>query len=158
MRRLILFKQVIQHLQALNVKADMEEPSSVGFDMNMEYSLISIKIIVDEQEQRVMLFGEGTFTVPPVKFPEVMDKINQIHQHSYSSAYLFVNTENGHLMSQAIINADSGHKIDFDVFRYALCDVAYSLDGNYREIMSLLVAEDPVRISIGMPKKNRLIR
>lgn len=153
-----LYRQVTRHLEVLNVKAEMEEPGMLGFDINMEHSMIGVKIICDEQEKRVMLFAEGTFNVPKVKFQEVLMKINDIHQNEYNSSHLFINVETGHLMSQVILNADTEDIIDMDVLKFALCDVCYILDSYYPEFMHILVGADPARISIGKPKKNRLAR
>lgn len=66
--------------------------------------------------------------------------------------------ENGHLMSQVVLNIDSSNSMDYDVFRYGLCDVCYIVDNYYKGIMEILYPTDPVRVAIGMPKKNKLIR
>ena len=48
--------------------------------------------------------------------------------------------------------------MDYDVFRYGLCDVCYIVDNYYKGIMEILFPTDPVRVAIGMPMKNKLIR
>ena len=153
-----LYRQVILHLQNLKVNAEMEEPGCLGFDINMEHAMVGVRIICDETEKRVMLFGESTYSIPPAKYQEVLTKINHIHQNEYNSAHLFLNCENNHLMSQVVLNADSNNHVDYDVFRFALCDVCYIQDSYYNEIVKLLVGVDPARIAIGKPKKNRLTR
>ena len=61
-------------------------------------------------------------------------------------------------MSQVVLNIDSSNSMDYDVFRYGLCDVCYIIDNYYKGIMEILFPTDPVRVAIGMPKKNKLIR
>ena len=61
-------------------------------------------------------------------------------------------------MSQVVLNIDSSNSMDYDVFRYGLCDVCYFIDIYYNGIMEILFPTDPVRVAIGMPKKNKLIR
>lgn len=152
-----LITQTMEHLQALNIGAKLEDNGSIGFDINMENSMLSVKIICDERESRVMLFVEASFIIPAVKYAEVLSIINHIHQNEYSSAHLFVNTENGHLFSQVVLNADTNNCIDFDVLRYALCDACYLIDSYYQDFMKVLIDVDPVRMAIGKPKKNRPI-
>ena len=47
--------------------------------------------------------------------------------------------------------------MDYDVFRYGLCDVCYIIDNYYKGIMEILFPADPVRVAIGMPKKNKIL-
>ena len=89
---------------------------------------------------------------------DVLNFLNHIHQYEYNTAHCFINMEKGHLMSQVVLNIDSSNSIDYDVFRYGLCDVCYIIDNYYKGIMEILFPTDPVRVAIGMPKKNKLIR
>lgn len=153
-----LVKQVEQYLYQLNIKAELEEPEIFGFDINMENTMLSVRIICDRHEKRVMIFGEAPFNIPKNKMTEVLLKLNDIHQHEYNTAHCFINVENEHIMSQVILNLDSNNGIDYDVFRYGLCDVCYIIDNYYRDLMKVLVRVDPARAALGMPKKNKLFR
>lgn len=158
MNNLCIAKQIEQYLYQLNVKAELEEPGIYGFDISMENTMLSVRIICDQHEKRVMLFGEAPFNIPKNKLNDVLNKLNDIHQHEYNTAHCFINTENEHLMSQVILNLDSNNHMDYDVFRYGLCDVCYIIDNYYKKIMQVLVNIDPARIAIGMPKKNKLFK
>ena len=153
-----LVKQIEQYLHQLNIKAELEEPEIFGFDINMENTMLSVRIICDKHEKRVMIFGEAPFNIPKNKMNEVLLKLNDIHQHEYNTAHCFINVENEHIMSQVILNLGSNNGIDYDVFRYGLCDVCYIIDNYYKDFMKVLVNVDPARIAIGIPKKNKLFR
>jgi hypothetical protein len=142
----------------LNIQAELEEANIFGFDINMENTMMSVRIICDTYEKRVMIFGEAPFNIPQNQTGEVLKLLNHIHQHEYNTAHCFINMENGHLMSQVVLNIDSKNSMDYDVFRYGLCDVCYIIDNYYKEVMKSLMPADPVRIAIGMPKKNKLMR
>lgn len=153
-----LVKQIEKYLNLLNIKAVFEESHIFGFDINMEHTMMSVRLICDTHEKRVMIFGEAPFNIPQDKIGEILEVLNHIHQHEYNTAHCFLNTENGHVMSQVILNLDSKNQIDYDVFRYGLCDVCYIIDNYYKDIMQILVPVDPVRVAIGMPKKNKLVK
>ena len=153
-----LVKQIEQYLHQLNINAELEEPEIFGFDINMENTMLSVRIICDKHEKRVMIFGEAPFNIPKNKMNEVLLKLNDIHQHEYNTAHCFINVENEHIMSQVILNLGSNNGIDYDVFRYGLCDVCYIIDNYYKDFMKVLVNVDPARIAIGIPKKNKLFR
>ena len=153
-----LVKQIEKYFNRLNIRAEIEEANIFGFDINMENTMMSVRIICDTHEKRVMIFGEAPFNIPQNQTGEVLKLLNHIHQHEYNTAHCFINMENGHLMSQVVLNIDSSNSMDYDVFRYGLCDVCYIIDNYYREVMKILVPTDPGRIAIGMPKKNKLIR
>ena len=153
-----LVKQIEKYLNQLNIRAYLEEANIFGFDINMENTMMSVRIICDTHEKRVMIFGEAPFNIPQNQTGELLKLLNHIHQHEYNTAHCFINMENGHLMSQVVLNIDSSNSIDYDVFRYGLCDVCYIIDNYYKGIMEILYPTDPVRVAIGMPKKNKLIR
>ena len=152
-----LVKEINDYLKRLKINATYEESQILGFDINMENTMMSVRIICDNHENRVMIFGEAPFNIPQNQIGDVLSQLNHIHQHEYNTAHCFVNTENGHLMSQVILNVDSNNSMDYDVFRYGLCDVCYIIDNYYKDIMKILIPEDPVRIAIGMPKKNKVL-
>ena len=153
-----LVKQIEKYLNQLNIKAELEEANIFGFDINMENTMMSVRIICDIHEKRVMIFGEAPFNIPQNQTGEVLKLLNHIHQHEYNTAHCFINMENGHLMSQVVLNIDSSNSMDYDVFRYGLCDVCYIIDNYYKGIMEILINVDPARIAIGIPKRNKLIR
>ena len=151
-----LVKQIEKYLNQLNIKAELEEANIFGFDINMENTMMSVRIICDIHEKRVMIFGEAPFNIPQNQTGEILKLLNHIHQHEYNTAHCFINMENGHLMSQVVLNIDSSNSMDYDVFRYGLCDVCYIIDNYYKEVMKILVPTDPGRIAIGIPKKNKI--
>lgn len=151
-----LVKQIEKYLNRLNIRAEIEEANIFGFDINMENTMMSVRIICDTHEKRVMIFGEAPFNIPQNQTGEVLKLLNHIHQHEYNTAHCFINMENGHLMSQVVLNIDSSNSMDYDVFRYGLCDVCYIIDNYYKEVMKILVPTDPGKIAIGIPKKNKI--
>ena len=153
-----LVKIVIEYLRVLNIQAEMEDVDKMGFDINMENTMLSVRIICDVHENRVMIFAEAPFNIPHNKIGDALCKLNHIHENEYNTAHLFINTENGHLMSQVVLNVDSNNRMDYDVFRFGLCDACYLIDNYYKDIMQLLINVDPARIAIGIPKRNKLIR
>lgn len=153
-----LVKQVEKYLNQLNINAVIEESNILGFDINMENTMMSVRIICDNHENRVMILGEALFNILQNQVGDVLSLLNEIHQNEYNTAHCFINMKNGHLMSQVVLNVDSNNIMDFDVFRYGLCDVCYIIDNYYKDIMKILITTDPVRTAIGMPKKNKLVR
>ena len=113
-----LVKQIEKYLNQLNIKAELEEANIFGFDINMENTMMSVRIICDTHEKRVMIFGEAPFNIPQNQIGEVLKLLNHIHQHEYNTDHCFINMENGHLMSQVVLNIDSSNFMDYDVFRY----------------------------------------
>ena len=59
-----LVKQIEKYLNQLNIKAELEEANIFGFDINMENTMMSVRIICDTHEKRVMIFGEAPFNIP----------------------------------------------------------------------------------------------
>lgn len=59
-----LVKQIEKYLNQLNIRADLEEANIFGFDINMENTMMSVRIICDTHEKRVMIFGEAPFNIP----------------------------------------------------------------------------------------------
>ena len=153
-----LEKQIEQYLYQLNINALYEESQILGFDINMENTLLGVRIICDNYEKRVMVFAEAPFNIPKEKMNDVLHKVNHIHENEYNTAHLFVNTETNHLMSQVVLNVDSNNIIDYDVFRYGLCDICYLIDNYYKDIMQTIMKIDSSRRAIGIPKQNKLLR
>ena len=60
-------KQIEQYLYQLNINALYEESQILGFDINMENTLLGVRIICDNYEKRVMVFAEAPFNIPKEK-------------------------------------------------------------------------------------------
>ena len=120
MSKKTLFNQVKSHLEKLELKYEFnEEQNTFNFAFEMENTEVDIKIVCDEDNNRLFLSGFSSIKVPKDKRPAILETINEIHWEDFWNAHLFINEEIQHALS----NVSDLPKMDGEgLFNFILSD------------------------------------
>ena len=153
MSKKTLFNQVKNHLEKLELKYEVnEEQNTFNFTFEMENTEVDIKLVCDEDNNRLFLSGFSSIKVPQDKRPDILEKINEIHWEDFWNAHLFINEETQHVMSYAVLYAMDG--LYLEVFRETLYDVSNIIDTRFKDLMQIIVNPDLCELAMKMQDKN----
>lgn len=153
MSKKTLFNQVKNHLEKLELKYEVnEEQNTFNFTFEMENTEVDIKIVYDEDNNRLFLSGFSSIKVPQDKRPDILEKINEIHWEDFWNSHLFINEETQHVMSYAVLYTMGG--LHLEVFRETLYDISNIIDTRFKDLMQIIVNPDLCELAMKMQDKN----
>ena len=153
MSKKTLSNQVKSHLEKLELKYEEdEEQKGFNFSFEMENTEVDIKIVCDEDNNRLFMSGFSSIKIPKDKRPAILEKINEIHWEDFWNAHLFINEETQHVMSYAVLYAMGD--LHLEVFRETLYDVSNIIDTRFKDLMQIIVNPDLCELAMKMQDKN----
>ena len=156
MSKKTLFSQVKGHLEKLELKYEVnEEQNTFNFTFEMENTEVDIKIVCDEDNNRLFISGFSSIKVPQDKRPAILEKINEIHWEDFWNAHLFVSEDTQHVMSYTVLYAMGG--LHLEVFRETLYDISNIIDKRFKDLMQIIVNSDLCELAMKMQDKNQVM-
>lgn len=156
MSKKTLFNQVKGHLEKLELKYEEdEEQKGFNFAFEMENTEVDIKIVCDEDNNRLFISGFSSIKVPQDKRPAILEKINEIHWEDFWNAHLFVSEDTQHVMSYTVLYSMGG--LHLEVFRETLSDVSYIIDTRFKDLMQIIVNPGLYELAMKMQDENQLM-
>ena len=156
MSKKTLFSQVKSHLEKLELKYEVnEEQNTFNFAFEMENTEVDIKIVCDEDNNRLFISGFSSIKVPQDKRPAILEKINEIHWEDFWNAHLFINEETQHVMSYTVLYTMDG--LHLEVFRETLYDISNIIDNRFKDLMQIIVNSDLCELAMKMQDKNQVM-
>ena len=156
MSKKTLFSQVKGHLEKLELKYEVnEEQNTFNFTFEMENTEVDIKIVCDEDNNRLFISGFSSIKVPQDKRPAILEKINEIHWEDFWNAHLFVSEDTQHVMSYTVLYSMGG--LHLEVFRETLYDISNIIDNRFKDLMQIIVNSDLCELAMKMQDKNQVM-
>ena len=156
MSKKTLFSQVKGHLEKLELRYEVnEEQNTFNFTFEMENTEVDIKIVCDEDNNRLFISGFSSIKVPQDKRPAILEKINEIHWEDFWNAHLFVSEDTQHVMSYTVLYAMGG--LHLEVFRETLYDISNIIDKRFKDLMQIIVNSDLCELAMKMQDKNQVM-
>ena len=156
MNKKTLFNQVKGHLEKLELKyEEAEEQNTFNFAFEMENTEVDIKIVCDEDNNRLFISGFSSIKVPKDKRPAILEKINEIHWEDFWNAHLFVSEDTQHVMSYTVLYSMGG--LHLEVFRETLYDISNIIDNRFKDLMQIIVNSDLCELAMKMQDKNQVM-
>ena len=156
MSKKTLFSQVKGHLEKLELKYEVnEEQNTFNFTFEMENTEVDIKIVCDEDNNRLFISGFSSIKVPQDKRPAILEKINEIHWEDFWNAHLFVSEDTQHVMSYTVLYSMGG--LHLEVFRETLYDISNIIDKRFKDLMQIIVNSDLCELAMKMQDKNQVM-
>ena len=156
MSKKTLFSQVKGHLEKLELRYEVnEEQNTFNFTFEMENTEVDIKIVCDEDNNRLFISGFSSIKVPQDKRPAILEKINEIHWEDFWNAHLFVSEDTQHVMSYTVLYSMGG--LHLEVFRETLYDISNIIDKRFKDLMQIIVNSDLCELAMKMQDKNQVM-
>ena len=153
MSKKTLFSQVKGHLEKLELRYEVnEEQNTFNFTFEMKNTEVDIKIVCDEDNNRLFISGFSSIKVPQDKRPAILEKINEIHWEDFWNAHLFVSEDTQHVMSYTVLYSMGG--LHLEVFRETLYDISNIIDKRFKDLMQIIVNSDLCELAMKMQDKN----
>lgn len=128
-----LKKQVTKQLDRLELNYNVNKKKyRFELDIPAKNGLVQTNLYYDEEQNGIYNLSCFTFNLPKERTTEVLHKINEIHNKSFSLAHLYIDDKNW-LGAQSVIYI-SKNRIDEDVFKKFLFAPIWMLDYSYDEI------------------------
>ena len=138
-----LKEQVRNALDALELHYGVnDEKCRFELDMKMEHTDVSINLVYDEEMMRLFCFSCLTFCLPKERSGEILRKINEIHNGSFSLAHLYLGTEDNRLAAQSAMDVTE-RGLDEEQFKYFLASTCELLEENFEAIMAVAYGGAP---------------
>ena len=133
-----LTEQIAKLLDEMEFSYDFDEEQN-GFFLEIRMNNTDVDIIILADDEAKCLYNRTnlTLTLPDDSITDVLYKINEIHNKSFSQAHLYINEDDNKLTAQAVIDIPESGIVDGDIFKYFLSSAAQLLDDNFNDIMSV---------------------
>ena len=143
-------------MEKLELKYEVnEEQNTFNFTFEMENTEVDIKIVCDEDNNRLFISGFSSIKVPQDKRPAILEKINEIHWEDFWNAHLFISEDTQHVMSYTVLYSMGG--LHLEVFRETLYDISNIIDTRFKDLMQIIVNSDLCELAMKMQDKNQVM-
>ena len=133
-----LTEQVAKLLDEMEFCYDFDEGQKAFFlGIRMDNTDVDIVILADDETKCLYNKGRLTLALPEDSNTDLLYKINEIHNRSFSQAHLYIDENDNRLTALTVIDIPESEIVDADIFERFLYSTAELLDDNFNDIMSV---------------------